>query len=322
MKKVLLIAVLLGLIASVGLLFLYQDTADMTKPAPEDAVDQLGEITDEEGSGWVLRPTIGLEIGYLDETTREDIAVFARYRLFDSSGTYQGSVGAEGNVDISAHNATVTLMSPTGMSLDLTSEKWFYPYRIYPPIKEAGYQLRITLHSGETFLFSLPDSPAQQTRLIRTKETRVETMPGELDEESTSYDWQLYEALERTERESRTLTGFVLEGVDLSNAEVAYQVNHYGVPHGGELPTFQIDDYFWLDLEEKRLLDEENRELAEKVADYAASLSAEEYEALTEKEKRSLEFSLSSQGAETHLFLARVAGKWYYASAEYPKDFE
>ena len=326
-KQFFLIAILAGFFLAVGLLIMRAawKPAESPQPAPVTSrdiadVEALAELSDENGSGMVLRPAVGLNIDFEGERRLENRIISERYRLFDPTGTYTGEVGQEGVINISSGNATVLLTDPSGQSHDVTNETWYYAHQIFPPLLEGTYRLTIALAVGEEAVFSLPGTRAQETTLQRTEQIRIQQKP-ELGPESTSSDFLLHEELERFDRESRTQVGFALAGVDLSRAELAYHINNDHVPFGGMLPAANADTHFWLDLEQKRLLDEENEQLIKQVSEYAASLSPEEYEALSEKEKRSLELSMSSLGRELHMFLARVSGKWYYAWAEYPEDF-
>jgi hypothetical protein len=73
--------------------------------------------------------------------------VSERYRFLD---TREGTAMPK-TLNISTANATLTLTRPDGVSEDVTSELWYYPFTILPPSPEGTYMLTAVLRNGETY---------------------------------------------------------------------------------------------------------------------------------------------------------------------------
>ena len=249
----------------------------------------------------ILEPGVGVTIEWADQTIDRakppaDVdtskIVYETYKVFDESGGYPEIGGVDGNVNISAENARVFLTRPDGTEKEITSELWYVPLQIYPPLAGGEYRLRFELAGGYMFerTILLPD--AIQVELIPTGERRIETIPQTPHETWTAADWRRHFEIESLPRRDRELYAFRFGNLDVRDADNALHILPSNRVRGGAAndPAREfanIDEYFWLDLD---LLG-------------GAWLDSGVWD-------------VNPNG--DHLFLVKDEGQWYYAAVTMP----
>ncbi len=245
-----------------------------------------GLMTDDgliaENPQMVLRDSEGLNIEYSGGGFQQgERLIYERYRLFDETGTY-ALVGAEGNINISAENATLFLKSPDGSEQEITSDNWFIPLRLYPPLEAGRHSLTFNLKTGETFQRDILINEAQKVDLQFLGLSKSEPKPIlKVGEVPTPEQQVLLTELNFGNRDSRVVQAFGLKGQDLKKATSIYHVNPENIVKSINTPGFFADGYMWLDV-----------------------------------------WKISEIEHGEHLFFAKIDNTWYYAIARYPEDFD
>jgi len=240
--------------------------------------NQVGTSETEENVA--LRPSNGFNIEYLVSIEDGERAVFERYRLFDETGEYE-FIGSEGNINISRENAQVFLTHPDGTREEITSDLWYFPLRIIPPLPEGAYTFTFKLKTGEVYSQTINFPGSREVKLMSAGLTRIQEKSEATPDMPLTPEQRLFLAdLQYGDRESRVLTAFSLWDLDLTKATSLFHIDPHNTALGGSTLGANADAYFWLDLV--------------KIAEV--------------------------QSGE-HIFLAKIDGVWHYATATYPEDF-
>jgi len=228
-----------------------------------------------------LRDSEGLNIEYPEGFENGERVIFERYGLFDDTGQYK-FIGPYGDINITSENAEVFLTHPDGTREEITSDLWYIPFRILPPLQEGTYTLTFNLKTGETYDRTIKVAKSEEVKLTPANLRKTQEKPvsklGMLVTPEQSYllnDFGIWD------RKSRELTAFSLGGLDLKKATSIYYINPHDTVKSINTPGFEIDDYFWLDI-----------------------------------------FKMAEIERGEHIFLAKIDNTWYYDKANYPEDFE
>jgi len=228
-----------------------------------------------------LRDSEGLNIEYPEGFENGERVIFERYGLFDDTGQYK-FIGPYGDINITSENAEVFLTHPDGTREEITSDLWYVPFRILPPLQEGTYTLTFNLKTGETYDRTIEVAKSEEVKLTPANLRKTQEKPvsklGMLVTPEQSYllnDFGIWD------RKSRELTAFSLGGLDLKKATSIYYINPHDTVKSINTPGFEIDDYFWLDI-----------------------------------------FKMAEIERGEHIFLAKIDNTWYYDKANYPEDFE
>ncbi|KKU11771.1 MAG: hypothetical protein UX16_C0004G0003 [Parcubacteria group bacterium GW2011_GWB1_45_7] len=228
-----------------------------------------------------LRDSEGLNIEYPEGFENGERVIFERYGLFDDTGQYK-FIGPYGDINITSENAEVFLTHPDGTREEITSDLWYIPFRILPPLQEGTYTLTFNLKTGETYDRTIEVAKSEEVKLTPANLRKTQEKPvsklGMLVTPEQSYllnDFGIWD------RKSRELTAFSLGGLGLKKATSIYYINPHDTVKSINTPGFEIDDYFWLDI-----------------------------------------FKMAEIERGEHIFLAKIDNTWYYDKANYPEDFE
>ena len=207
---------------------------------PREEIQESGKVA--------LRVSEGLNIEYPNGRENGERVIFERYRLFDDAGEYK-LLGSEGNINISKENAEVFLTHPDGTQEDVTSDLWFFPMRIFPPQPKGTYTLTFNLKTGETYKQTIEITKSEEVQLVLTNQKRTQEKPEvKFGTPLTPEQSFLLSDFGVWDRESRDLSAFSLENLDLTKATSVYYIDPHDTVKSMSTPGFEVDKYFWLDL--------------------------------------------------------------------------